>query len=73
MKNRRDLSCYYEHFANFCANILTIELQPVILKLNKYKCGAGVSWRVLLMYPECDGPGSLLTEQGDPVGDDGFD
>lgn len=50
----------YELFANFCANILTIEFLTVILKLIKYKCGAGVLWYVLLICSGCYGPGSLL-------------
>ena len=50
----------YELFANFCANMLTIEVPTVILNLSKYKCGAGVLWCVFLIHPGCDGPGSLL-------------
>ena len=50
----------YELFANFCANMLTIELPTAILNLSKYKCGAGVLSCAFLIHPGCDGPGSLL-------------
>ena len=60
MDKKATLIRNYELFANFCANMLTIELPIVILKSSKYKCGAGVLWCVFLIYPGCDGPGSLL-------------
>ena len=53
--------------------MLTIEITAAILESSKYRNVEPGYYGVFLIRPGCDGPGSLLTEQGDPDGDDGFD